>query len=97
MKSERVPPSEGSSGGRNVHDGRYPPRAGGTTGRDHDQQLHQPLVDVAGGGGLNNEDIFVADRLADGERSLLVRVVEGYCPSDLDTQPARRPSQRRPM
>ena len=54
---------------------------------NHDQQLHQPLVNVAGGGRLNDEYILVADRLADGEGGFLVRVVEGNCPCDLDSQP----------
>ena len=44
----------------------------GSARRNHDQQLHQALVDVASGGGLEDEDILVADRLADGEGGLLV-------------------------
>lgn len=60
----------------------------GSACRDHDQQLHQALVDVASGGRLQDEDILVADRLADGEGGLLVRVVEGNCPGDFDAQSA---------
>ena len=64
------------------------PIPGGAACRDHDQQLHQPLVDVAGGGGLNDEDIFVANRLADREGGFLVRVVEGDGAGDLDAESA---------
>ena len=76
-------PREGSSP---LHDCRYPPSTGGSAGRDGNEELHQALVDVAGGGRLDNEDIFVADRLADGEGGFLVRVVEGDGPSDLDSE-----------
>lgn len=71
------------------NNGSYPPSTGGSAGRDGDEELHQALVDVAGGGRLDNEDIFVADRLADGEGGFLVRVVEGDGPSDLDSKSLR--------
>lgn len=71
---------------RSLHDCRYPPSTSGSAGRDGDEELHQALVDVAGGGRLDNEDIFVADRLADGEGGFLVRVVEGDGPCDLDSE-----------
>lgn len=80
---------------RSLHDCRYPPSTGGSAGRDGDEELHQALVDVAGGGGLDNEDIFVADRLADGEGGFLVRVVEGDGPSDLDSESATRQNTKR--
>lgn len=69
-----------------LHDCRYPPGAGGSAGGDGDEKLHQALVDVAGGGGLDNENIFVADRLADGEGGFLVRVVEGDGSSNVDSE-----------
>lgn len=60
---------------------------GGAASGDHDKKLHQALVHVARSGGLDNEDIFVADRLADGEGGLLVGVVEGDGASDFDAEP----------
>lgn len=59
-----------------------------TTSRDHNQQLHQALVDIARGGGLHNKHILVTDRLADGEGRFLVRVVERNGPGDLDAESA---------
>ena len=64
----------------------YPSSPSSPTGRDADQQLHQPLVDIAGRCRLNNEDIFVADRLAHGEGGFLVGVAEGDSTSDLDAE-----------
>jgi hypothetical protein len=53
---------------------------------DHDEHLHEALVDVAGGGGLEDVDIFVTDGLSDGDRGLLVGVVERDCPGDVDAE-----------
>lgn len=58
----------------------------GAAGVDHDEQLHEPVVDVAGGGGLQDEDIFVADGLANGHAGLLVRVVQAQGVGHFDAE-----------
>lgn len=57
------------------------------TGVDHDQQLHQSIVDVAGCCGLDDEDILVSYGLADGNARLLVRIVQTHSLRDLYAQP----------
>lgn len=61
--------------------------AGGATGVDHDEELHQAVVDVVRGRGLQNEDVLVSDRLADRHRGLLIRIVEAHGLCDLDAEP----------
>ena len=78
---------------RSLHDSRYPSSTGGSASRDGDEELHQALVDIASGGGLDNEDILVTDRLADGEGGLLVRVVEGDGSGDLNSETATEQRQ----
>lgn len=39
--------------------------AGGTAGVDHDEKLHEAVVDVVGGRRLQDEDVFISNRLAD--------------------------------
>lgn len=56
-------------------------------GVDHDQELHQAIVDITGRSRLDDEDVLVADRLSDCDRRLLVRVVERHGPGDLDAEP----------
>lgn len=60
--------------------------AGGPAGVDHDEHLHETLVDIAGGGRLEDVDVLIADRFANGDRGLLVRVVEGDGPGDFDAE-----------
>lgn len=60
---------------------------GGLAGVDHDQQLHEAVVDVARGGGLEDVDIFVAYGLADGDGCFLVGVIEGCGASNLYAEP----------
>lgn len=70
------------------------------TSVDHDQELHQPVVDVARCRGLDDEDVLVADGLADRDAGLLVGVVQTHSLRDLYPQPARRNlgiSPRRPL
>ena len=69
------------------NDGRDPPGAGRLAGVDHDEELHQAVVDVVRGRGLQNEDILVSDRLADRHRGLLIRIVEAHGLCDLDAEP----------
>lgn len=54
---------------------------------DHDQELHQAVVDVAGCGRLDDEDILVSDRLADCDTGLLVGVVQTHSLRDLYPEP----------
>lgn len=39
---------------------------------DHDEQFHEPVVDVSGGSRLKDEDIFISDRFSNGHTSLLI-------------------------
>lgn len=57
------------------------------TGMDHDQQLHQSIVDVAGCCGLDDEDILVSYGLSDCNTRLLIRVVQTHGLRDLYSQP----------
>lgn len=45
---------------------------------DHDEELHKPVVHVARRRRLQNEDVFVTDRLANGDAGLLVGVVQAH-------------------
>ncbi|KAK1458339.1 hypothetical protein CCUS01_09438 [Colletotrichum cuscutae] len=55
------------SEGRLTDDGGDSAGRRGSAGVDHDEKLHEPVVDVAGLAGLDDEDIFVADALANGD------------------------------
>lgn len=68
------------------------------TGVDHDQKLHQTIVDVAGCCRLDDEDILVSYGLADGNTRLLVRIVQAHSLRDLYPQPVSpQPMVRRDM
>lgn len=56
--------------------GRDASSTGGFARVDHDEKLHQPIVDVPRGGGLKDENVLIADRLAYCYGGLLVRVLE---------------------
>jgi hypothetical protein len=53
----------------------------------HDQQLHQPIVDLPRRRRLYDEDILVPDGLANRDRGLLVGVVQGHGSRDFDAEP----------
>lgn len=55
---------------------------------DHDQKLHETIVDVAWCCGLNNKDVLVSYRLAHCDAGLLVGVVQTHGLCDLYAQPA---------
>lgn len=55
---------------------------------NHDQKLHETIVDVAWCCGLNNEDVFVSYGLAHCDTGLLVGVVEAHGLCDFYAQPA---------
>lgn len=55
---------------------------------DHDQQLHEAVVDVTGSCRLNDENILISHRFAHGDTGLLVGVVEAHGLCDIDAQPA---------
>ena len=57
-------------------DGRDTARRGRLAGVDHDEELHDAVVDLSGGGGLQDEDVFVADGFADCDGGFLVGVLE---------------------
>lgn len=68
------------------------------TGVDHDQQLHQSIVDVTGCCGLDDEDILVSYGLANGNARFLVRIVQAHSLCDLYPQPVfPQPVVRRDM
>lgn len=60
---------------------------GSLAGIDHDQELHEVVVDLAASG-LDNEDILVTDRLSDGDRGLLVGVLEDNDLGELGSETA---------
>ncbi|KXH48625.1 hypothetical protein CSIM01_12944 [Colletotrichum simmondsii] len=55
------------SEGRLTDDGGDSAGRRGSAGVDHDEKLHKSVVDVAGLAGLDDEDILVADALANGD------------------------------
>lgn len=56
-------------------DGSNAASRGGLASVDHDEELHEVVVDLSASG-LDNVDILVTDGLSDGDRGLLVRVLE---------------------
>lgn len=48
------------------------PSGSGSTGVDHDEQLHEPVIDIPGRSRLQNKDVLVTDGLANGHAGLLV-------------------------
>lgn len=58
------------------NNGRDASRTGGFARVDHDEKLHQAIVDVPGGRGLEDENVLIADGLAYCYGGLLVRVLE---------------------
>lgn len=69
-------------------DGRDATGAGGSAGMDHDQELHQAVVDVVGCRGLQDKDIFVSHGFTNCDGCFLIRIVEGHGLCDLDAEPA---------
>ena len=67
-------------------DGGDAPRGGRLAGVYHDQQLHEPVVDFARRGGLQDEDVLVADGLADCDRRFLVRVLQDHDLAEVDAE-----------
>ena len=57
------------------HDGRDPPGGRPLEGVDHDQELHDRLVDRARGG-LDDEHVLLADVVQDADEDVLVRELE---------------------
>lgn len=53
--------------GRLTDDGGDSAGRRGSAGVDHDEKLHEPVVNVAGLAGLDDENILVADALANGD------------------------------
>ena len=60
---------------------------------DHNEQLHEAIVDISRGCRLQDEDVFIAHGLADRDTSLPVRVVEAHCVGDIDAQPIAASAQ----
>lgn len=75
-------------------DSRDASRTGSLARVDHDEKLHQPIVNVPRGRGLKDENIFVTDRLAYRYGGLLVRVLEEYDLCEFDSKPVTERQQR---
>lgn len=60
--------------------------ARGFAGVDHDEEFHEVVVDAAGGRGLEDKHIFVADGLGDGDGGFEIRGVLRYDLGELDTE-----------
>jgi len=69
-------------------DGGDAARGGGAAGVDQDEEFHDVVVDVAGFGGLDDEDVLVADGLADGDAGFVVAVLEDHDFGELDAESA---------
>ena len=67
---------------------------GGLAGVDHDEQLHQTIVDVVGAGRLQDENILVSYTLANGDAGFLVRVLEDHNLGQLDAKPANQEKKK---
>lgn len=52
---------------------------------DHDQKLHQPIVDFSWGGGLQNEHILISNTFTDGNAGFQVRILENHDLRELDS------------
>lgn len=55
---------------------------------NHDQELHEPIIDVAWRCGLDDEDVLVSYGLAHCDTGLLVGVIQAHGLCDLYAQPA---------
>ena len=69
------------------HDGGDPPGAGALEGVDHDEQLHDRLVDRARGG-LDQEDVLLPGVVDDPDEDVLVGELEDLGPAQVDAQVA---------
>ena len=63
---------------------------------NHDEQLHKPIVDLSRGSGLQDEDVFVTDRLANGDTRFLVGIIEAHCTCDIDAETMAQTSAQGP-
>ena len=61
---------------------------GSFAGIDHNEEFHNTVVDVARSGRLEDKDIFVTDRLSDGHRGFLVRVLKDHNLAELNSETA---------
>lgn len=68
-------------------DGSNAASRGSLAGVDHDEELHEVVVDLSASG-LDNVNILVTDRLSDGDRGLLVRVLEHNSLGELGSEAA---------
>ena len=59
-------------------------RRGSSAGVNEDEQLHNVVVNVPRRGGLEDEDVFIADGLADGDTGLVVGILEDHDFGELD-------------
>lgn len=57
------------------------------TSVNHDEQFHQAIVDVAGRGGLDDEDVLISNGLAHCDAGFLVGVVQAHGLCNLYAQP----------
>jgi hypothetical protein len=53
---------------------------------DHDEKLHQSIVDISRSSRLENEDVLITDRLADRNTSLTVGVVEAHSVGNINAE-----------
>lgn len=60
---------------------------GGPACIDHNQEFHKAVVDVVRARGLEYEDVFIPDGLADCDACFLIRVLKDHDLSELDAQP----------
>lgn len=62
----------------------------------HNEELHKAIIDVSRSCRLQNEDIFITDRLADGDAGFPIRVVEAHRVGNVDAKPkdSKRDVQR---
>lgn len=74
-------------------DGRDAPRRGGLAGVDHDEQFHQPIVDVIGPRRLQDEDILISYTFTDCDTGFLVGVLEDHDLGQLNAEPVDPPQR----
>lgn len=59
---------------------------GRAAGMDHDEELHESVIDITGCGRLEDEDILITNRFADRHTRLLVGVVKAHGVGNLNAQ-----------